>query len=48
MVHSGEDRVVDQMVLGRLVAGLRDKQIVKEILEEAAIKGHQPDGPPPR
>ena len=41
MVHSGEDRVsyVDQMVLGRLVAGLRDKQIVKEILEEAAIKG---------
>ena len=27
---------VDQMVLGRLVAGLRDKQITREILEEAA------------
>ena len=33
----------DQMVLGGLVAGLRDKQITKEILEEAATKGLQTD-----
>ena len=30
---------VDQMVLGQLVVPLRDKQIMREILEEAAIKG---------
>ena len=37
-VGSGTEAVsyVDQMVLGRLVAGLRDKQITREILEEAA------------
>ena len=37
-VGFGTDAVsyVNQMVLGRLVAGLRDKQITREILEEAA------------
>ena len=37
-VGFGSDAVsyVNQMVLGRLVAGLRDKQITREILEEAA------------
>ena len=40
-VGSGTDTVfyVDQMVLGRLVAGLRDKQITREILDEAVTRG---------
>ena len=40
-VGSGIEAVsyVNQMVLGQLVAGLRDKQITREILEEAATKG---------
>ena len=44
-VSSGSDTIsyADQMVLGGLVAGLRDKQITKEILEEAATKGLQTD-----
>ena len=42
-VVSGHEAIsyVDQMVLGQLGAGLRDKQITREILEEAATKGLQ-------
>ena len=32
---------IDEMVLGRLVVSLRDKQITREILKEAATKGLQ-------
>ena len=41
MVGSGEATVsyIDQMVLGQLVAGLRDKEIKREIMEKAGIKG---------
>ena len=40
-VSTGTETVsyVDQMVLGQLVVGLRDKQITREILKEATIKG---------
>ena len=41
MVGSGEATVsyIDQMVLGQLVAGLRDKEFKREIMEKAGIKG---------
>ena len=44
-VGSGIEAVsyVNQMVLGRLVTGLRDKHITREILGEAATKGLQTD-----
>ena len=38
-VPDGETNYADQMVLGRLVAGHRDKEIAKAVLEESAIKG---------